>query len=85
MDRLKYDFVLDANNFETGKWISQDSVLGTLNGKILIKGTGTKPNKMTARGNLQLQSFVINGYNYSNIDVESNLAAFSIHCQRKNQ
>ena len=34
MDRLKYDFVVDASNFETGRWISQDSILGILNGKI---------------------------------------------------
>ena len=83
MDRLKYDFVVDASNFETGKWISQDSVLGILNGKILIKGTGIEPNKMTAVGNLQLQSLVINGYSYSNIDLAGNLAASAFTAKGK--
>ena len=81
--RLKYDFVLDAKNFETGKWIGQDSVLGIVNGKISIRGNGIEPNKVNALGNLQLQSLVINGYNYSNIDLEGNLAALAFTAKGK--
>jgi hypothetical protein len=83
MDRLKYDFVLDANNFETGKWIGQDSVLGIVNGKISIRATGTKPNKMNVLSSLQLQSLVIKGYNYSNIDLEGSLVALAFTAKGK--
>ena len=83
MDRLKYDFVLDASNFETGKWIRQDSVLGILNGRISIRGTGMKPNKVNALGSLQLQSFVINGYSYSNVDLDGSLSALAFTAKGK--
>ena len=57
--------------------------LGPLSGKISIRGTGIKPNKMNALGSLQLQSFVINGYNYSNIDIEGSLAALAFTAKGK--
>ena len=79
LDRLKYDLILNTANLETGKWINQDSVLGLLNGKIHLKGMGIQPNKMAALCDLELSSFVINNYTYSNIDlsVELNASAFT--------
>jgi len=75
IDRLKYDFVLDARDFATGRWISRDSVLGPVTGKIGVKGNGIHPNKMAALYNLQLTSFMMNTYTYSNIDLSGELDA----------
>jgi translocation and assembly module TamB len=37
---MNYDIAVNAKNFETGKWIGQDSILGKLNGNIAVKGSG---------------------------------------------
>jgi translocation and assembly module TamB len=73
-ERLAYSFRLDARNLETGKWIRRDTLLGKVTGQINIKGTGIKLNKLAATTKLQLQSVVINGYPYSNINLEGSYA-----------
>jgi hypothetical protein len=68
--RMIYDVQLNANQLETGKWIGLDSLLGKITGQIHIKGAGTEKNKLAAGIRWQLQSAMINGYPFSNIDME---------------
>ncbi|MEO6191296.1 MAG: translocation/assembly module TamB domain-containing protein [Saprospiraceae bacterium] len=37
-EKMVYDLALNAKNLETGKWIGRDSLLGLLNGNIVLKG-----------------------------------------------
>ena len=75
VEGLQYDLSLDAINLETGKWINQDSLFGKLTGKIFIKGNGINTKKLVAASNLQLKSVAINGYDYSNVELEAGMIA----------
>ena len=35
---MLYDLILNAKNLETGKWVGRDSMLGLINGRIVLKG-----------------------------------------------
>ncbi len=79
-EHLAYSFQMDANNFETGKWVGLDSILGKLTGQILIEGKGFQRNSLVAAARLQLQSVLINNYPVSNMDLQAGLhsSAFTI-------
>ena len=70
---LSYQFALDAQHFEIGKWISLDQVLGKITGRILLNGKGIQPNTLAATARLQLQSASINKYLFQNVDLEVGL------------
>ena len=71
---LTYQLELNAQHFETGKWIGLDSVIGKITGRILVNGTGMQPNSMTATADLQLSSAVINKYPFQNINMLAGLS-----------
>jgi translocation and assembly module TamB len=73
LQQLAYNITLDADHFETGKWIGLDSQFGKITGRIFIRGKGIHWNKMAARAQLQLQSAVINNYPYTNIALQAGL------------
>lgn len=68
-ERLNYNITVDARELETGKWIGKDSLLGKLTGIVSVKGKGTKPEQLVAELQLAVKSFVVKGYDYSNIDL----------------
>ena len=70
---LAYNLILDAHHFETGKWIGLDSVLGKITGRVFVKGSGMQKNNVVATSQLQLQTAVLNGYPFSNIDLQAGL------------
>ena len=72
-DNLQYNLQLNANSMETGKWIGNDSLLGKLDGNITIRGRGTNINTLVADAKVLINSFVFNGYSYSNVDLEGRL------------
>jgi translocation and assembly module TamB len=78
---LGYDLVIDAQDFETGKWIGLDSASGKITGSILVNGNGIEPITMAATARLQLSSAVINKYSFQNINLQVGLdhADFEVH------
>ncbi|MCU7548031.1 translocation/assembly module TamB [Chitinophagaceae bacterium LB-8] len=73
-NQLDYDFQLDANQFETGKLLGLDSILGKTTGHVLIKGRGIQMGQLAATVVLQLASATIQGYSYSNINLEGGIS-----------
>lgn len=73
-DNLNYDVKLDLNALETGKWIGMDSLLGKITGQIVAKGSGIDPAKLNGAGEFRINSLLINGYNYSNVDIGGTLS-----------
>ena len=72
--QLTYRFALDANHFETGKWMGSDSVFGKITGRILVNGTGVDPKKMISTAQLQLGSAVINNYPFQNVQLQAGVS-----------
>jgi hypothetical protein len=70
---MGYQLALDAQRFETGKWIGLDPVIGKITGRILVNGKGIQPNTMAATARLQLRSAFINNYPFQNINLEVGL------------
>ncbi len=73
-DNLNYDMKLGLNALETGKWIGMDSLLGKITGQIVAKGAGIDPQKLNGAGEFRINSMLINGYNYSNVDIRGTLS-----------
>ncbi len=71
-DNLQYNLQVNANSMETGKWIGNDS-LGKLDGIITVRGRGTNINTLVADAKVLINSFVYNGYSYSNVDLQGKL------------
>ncbi|HET9280289.1 MAG TPA: hypothetical protein VFN95_18975, partial [Flavitalea sp.] len=74
LENLQYNVNLDAVELETGKWIGMDSVFGKISGQVIAKGSGIDPAKMNSSAEFKINSFVLNGYNYSNVDIKARLA-----------
>ena len=76
-----YQLALDAQRFETGKWIGLEHAIGKITGRILVKGKGIQPNSLAATVRLQLRSAVINNYPYQNLNLQAalNQAVFKVH------
>lgn len=70
---LIYQLALDAQDFETGKWIGLDTVIGKITGRILVDGKGIDPHTLTATARVQLRSAFINKYLFQNINLEVGL------------
>lgn len=67
-----YTIALQAQNFDLGKLIDQPTI-GVLNGAVDIKGSGFELANATAKINADIQSFVVNAYNYHNIDLNGSI------------
>ena len=75
-DKMVYDVVLNANNLETGKWIGRDTMLGLLNGQIVVKGNkgfDVKSNNMSVLA--AIQSFRFNQNVINNIKTDLDLTS----------
>ncbi len=68
---LHYTVTLLPENFATGKWFGQDSLMGPINGRIEINGRGTTLKTLNSRGSVQIESMEIAGYDYSGIDLDA--------------
>ena len=73
-ENLDYNVTVDLHEMETGKWIGMDSVLGKITGQITVNGAGIDPKKMNGAGEFKINSMLINGYNYSNVDIRGTLS-----------
>jgi translocation and assembly module TamB len=73
-ENLRYNLHLDAVELETGKWIGMDSILGRISGQIVVNGSGINPTKMNSSAGLKIKSVVLNGYEYSNVDIMASMA-----------
>ncbi len=76
---MQYNLDVTGNNLQTGKWIYQDSLLGLFTGNIKIKGIGTDYKRATIQTNTAIKSFVVKGYNYTNVNINAvlNKGAFT--------
>ena len=70
---IQYNLDVTGNNLQTGKWIYQDSLLGLFTGNLKIKGNGTDYKKATVQTNATVKSFVVKGYNYTNVNINAAL------------
>jgi translocation and assembly module TamB len=70
---LSYELALNAQGFETGKWIGLDTAIGKITGNIFVNGKGIEPVTMAATARLQLSSAVINKYPFQNINLQVGL------------
>jgi hypothetical protein len=70
---MQYNVAVIGNNLQTGKWIYQDSLLGLFTGNIKIKGNGTDYKRAALQTNAAIKSFVVKGYNYTNININAGL------------
>ncbi len=73
-ENLDYNVTVYLHEMETGKWIGMDSVLGKITGQITVNGAGIDPKKMNGAGEFKINSMLINGYNYSNVDIRGTLS-----------
>ena len=73
-ENLDYNLIVNLNEMETGKWIGMDSVLGKITGQMTVKGAGIDPKKMNGAGGFKINSVLINGYNYTNVDIDGTLS-----------
>ena len=70
---MQYNLDVTGKNLQTGKWIYQDSLLGLFTGNLKIKGSGTDYKKATIQTNATVKSFVVKGYNYTNVNINAAL------------
>lgn len=71
--RMEYDLLFDGQNMETGKWMNLEKSFGPMTGSVKIKGKGISINNTHATGDIALHSIRINGYNYTNVDVDGEM------------
>jgi hypothetical protein len=64
-----YDLFITTNNYEIGKLVSQDSVLGKVTGSFTAKGTGFDYKTMQSTITASVQQLQYNQYNYQQAEV----------------
>ena len=69
--KLNYNIDLTGNNLLTGKWISQDSLLGLFTGNIKLSGNGTDYKKSDIKTNATINSLVIKGEQFTNLNLNA--------------
>ena len=69
---IDYDLVLNAQKFETGKWVQQDSIFGKFDGIVIVKGKGTNYKKLKLNSNTQIHQFIYNKVLYTNATIALN-------------
>ena len=68
--KIKYELVLKAKNFETGKWVRRDSSFGKLNGVIRVKGNGTNYKTLQLNSTIRIDEFNYNQIPYNNANIQ---------------
>lgn len=78
--KMQYDLVLNAADFETGKWIYKDSLLGKLTGTITAKGSnGFNIKTNSIKTTADIKSFRVQQNNINNIKLSLNLVKRITH------
>ena len=72
-ERATYDLFITTNNYEIGKLISQDSILGKVTGSFTAKGTGFNYKTMRSDITASIKQLQYNKYNYQNAKIKANL------------
>lgn len=68
-DAATYDLLITTNNYDIGKLVSQDSVLGKVTGSFTAKGTGFDYKTMRSAINASVQQLQYKKYNYQHAEV----------------
>ncbi len=68
--KLTYNMRLVAKELETGKWINKDSMLGKLNGTVMINGSGIDYKTANMQFAVDLSSFRLQQHVYTGIHVK---------------
>ncbi|HMK03521.1 MAG TPA: translocation/assembly module TamB domain-containing protein [Ferruginibacter sp.] len=70
--RSSYDLFLTTNNYDIGKLLSQDSVLGKVTGSFKLKGTGFDYKTMRSDITASVKELQYKDYNYKNAEIAAN-------------
>ncbi len=68
-----YDLFVTTNNYEIGKLISQDSILGKVTGSFTLKGRGFNYKTMQSDITASVKQLQYKKYNYQNAKITANL------------
>jgi len=72
-EKATYDLFVTTNNYEIGKLISQDSILGKVTGTFTLKGTGFNYKTMRSDITASIKQLQYNKYNYQNAKIKAKL------------
>lgn len=72
-EKATYDLFVTTNNYEIGKLISQDSILGKVTGSFTLKGRGFNYKTMQSDITASVKQLQYNKYNYKNAKIAANL------------
>ena len=72
-EKATYDLIITTNNYEIGKLISQDSILGKVTGSFTAKGTGFNYKTMRSDITASIKQLQYNKYNYQHAKIKANL------------
>jgi hypothetical protein len=70
--KIRYDVALQTDHLQVGRLLG-DTAMGSLQGRITAKGSGTDPQTATAKANISIQSFTYNRYTYKDILIDGGL------------
>ena len=71
--KATYDLFITTRNYDIGKLISQDSILGKVTGSFKLKGTGFDYKTMRSDITASINQLEYNKYNYQNAKIRANL------------
>ncbi|MEO6541877.1 MAG: hypothetical protein ABIN74_12820, partial [Ferruginibacter sp.] len=71
-EKVTYDLFITTNNYDIGKLISQDSILGKITGSIKAKGTGFNYKTMRSDITASVKQLQYNKYNYRDAEITAN-------------
>ena len=74
-----YDLFITTDNYDIGKLLSQDSILGKVTGSFTAKGTGYDYKTMHSNIKASIKQLQYNRYNYHNADISANFDGGIIH------
>jgi hypothetical protein len=74
-EKATYDLFVTTHNYEIGKLISQDSILGKVTGSFTAKGTGFNYKTMRSDITASVKQLQYNKYNYQNAEITAKLNA----------
>ena len=66
----QYDLNVDLSDFDLGKLLSQDSLLGKVDLHAMAKGNGFDFKKMQSVAHFQIPAAMVKGYNYRNLSMD---------------
>lgn len=69
---INYDLVLNAQKFETGKWVQQDSLFGKFDGVVIVKGRGSNYKTLQLNSNTKIHQLMYNKVLYRNATISLN-------------